>query len=175
MLSTLAYVDNDFREIEYSDLFLVDFGRAVDLERFSDEYEDIRNVMFHGDASDDEMMCVAMKSGLPWSYDIDTFGIVSSAHVLLYGTHLEISRNGNNQWQPVSRLRRYWQRDLWNEIFDKLLNLDEESGAAIGSRARSLRSLRQKIESYLRTEKEKLSSLLTRQVNLLPKRRESLS
>ena len=174
-MCTLECLDNAFKDIEYSDLFLVDFGRAIDLEKFSDQYEDVRNTMFLGNASCRDMMCVAMKNNTPWSYDIDTFGILSSAHVLLYGTHLEIRRNGNNQWQPVSRLRRYWQRDLWNEIFDTLLNLDEESGAAIGSRARSLRSLRQKIESYLRTEKEKLSSLLTRQVNLLPKSRENLS
>jgi len=38
-----------------------------------------------------------------------------------------------------------------------------------------LRNLRNKIESYLKTEKEKLSALLTRQATLLPKSREKLS
>lgn len=174
-MCTLECLDNAFKDIEYSDLFLVDFGRAIDLEKFSDQYEDVRNTMFLGNASCRDMMCVAMKNNTPWSYDIDTFGILSSAHVLLYGTHLEIRKKGDYQWHPTSRLRRYWQKDLWDEIFNSLLNLDEMTGTAIGSRARSLRNLRDKIENYLRTEKEKLSALLTRQATLLPKSREKLS
>lgn len=152
----------------------MDFGRAVDLDQFSDQYDDVRNVLFHGNACSDDMMCVAMKNRMPWSFDIDTYGILSSAHVLLFGSHMEIRKEQGSRWRPVKRFQRYWQKELWNDIFDSLLNLDEESGAPIGSRARNLRNLREKIDSYLETEKGKIAALLTRQSNLLPTSREKL-
>jgi checkpoint serine/threonine-protein kinase len=151
---------------------LVDFGRAVDLTQFSDEYDDIRKVVLHGNACRDDMRCVAMRNGKPWSFDIDTYGILCTAHVLLHGTHMSIRKGTDNQWRPESNLKRYWQKDLWNEIFKSLLNFDDVSGAAIGSRARSLRALREKIDTFLKKEGSNLRSLLTRQANLLPTSRE---
>jgi hypothetical protein len=87
---------------------------------------------------------------------------------------MEIHKEKGSRWRPLKRFQRYWQKELWNDIFDSLLNLDEESGAPIGSRARNLRNLREKIDGYLETEKGKIAALLTRQSNLLPTSREKL-
>eukprot|EP00980_Cylindrotheca_fusiformis_P018489 scaffold6124_cov122-Cylindrotheca_fusiformis.AAC.8 len=105
VLCSLDCPDNIFRHIEHSDLFLVDFGRAVDLDQFSDQNEDVRNIMFHGKACSDDMMCVAMRNGMPWSYDIDTYGILSAAHVLLFGRHIEITMESNGHWRLVRRFQ----------------------------------------------------------------------
>lgn len=173
-MCTLDCDDNAIRDIEFSDLMLVDFGRAVDLEDYCDTSIDARSVMFHGDACREEMKCVAMRGGKAWSYDIDTFGVLACAHVMLYGSHIKLKKGEKDRWLLVNAFKRYWQKDLWTKIFDTLLNLDEESGAAIGSRARSLRSLRQEIDAYTETEADKLRSFLTRQLTLLPSSRDQL-
>jgi hypothetical protein len=71
-------------------------------------------------------------------------------------------------------MKRYWQKNLWDEIFTSLLNLDEDSGTALGSRARSLHALREKIDDYLKKEMPKLRSALRRQAKLLPASTEKL-
>ncbi len=174
VMCTLDCDDNGFREVEFSDLMLVDFGRAIDLEDHCNDGLDARGVMFHGDACLEEMKCVAMRAGRPWSYDIDTFGVLACAHVMLYGSHIKVKKMGKDRWSIGNTFKRYWQKALWTKIFDTLLNLDDESGAAIGSRARSLRSLRDEINSYTEKESDKLKSFLTRQLTLLPSSREQM-
>jgi hypothetical protein len=153
---------------------LVDFGRAVDLTKLSNNGLDVFNTKLHGCATGQDMRCVAMRTGRSWSFDVDTYGILCCSHVLLFGTHMQIKKSGDNQWQPVREFRRYWQKELWAETFESLLNVDEVSGSAIGSRPRSLRSLRGKIESYLQGESSNLRSAIIRQATLLPAKREQL-
>ena len=174
VMCTLDCVDNRHRDIEFSDLMLVDFGRAVDLEDYADGKIETRSVMFRGEACQHDAQCLAMRAGKSWSYDIDTFGALACAHVLLWGTHIRLRKGTNGRLCLANTFKRYWQKELWTSIFDKLLNLDEESGA-IGSRARSLRSLRMEIDNYTETKSEKLRSFLTRQLSLLPFSRDQLS
>lgn len=174
VLSSIGCEDNKFRDIEFSDLMLVDFGRAVDLEDHAGDGVEARSVMFRGDACQADMQCVAMRAGKSWSYDIDTFGVLACAHVLLYGTHINLRKGKGDRWALANSFKRYWQKEIWTNIFGTLLNLDEESGAAIGSRARSLRSLREEIDVYTEKESDKLRSFLSRQLTLLPASRDQL-
>lgn len=174
LCSLMDCEDNSQRHVPFSDLMLVDFGRAIDLEEHATDTIDARSVMLHGNACLDDMQCVSMRAGRPWSYDIDTFGVLACAHVLLWGTHIQLRKGKKGRWYLYNTLKRYWQRELWTKIFDTLLNLDEESGAAIGSRARSLRSLRAEIDAHTEHESEKLASFLTRQLSLLPSSRDQL-
>lgn len=175
VLCKLDCVDNAYRQIEFSDLFLVDFGRSVDLEQYSDRFGDTKNVSFRGNASCLEARCVAMRNAMPWSYDIDTFGILSSAHVLLFGKHMEVREDRDSRWHIQHQFRRYWNKDLWSEIFDSLLYHDEKTGLALGSRACNLRSLREKINNCLKGSEPKIEEFLKRQEALLPKRRDQMS
>jgi checkpoint serine/threonine-protein kinase len=175
VLSTSEASDNLCRGSEGGDLMLVDFGRAVDLTIQEKEGADAMQLMFTGNAARKDMQCVAMRSGNSWSFDVDTHGILCSAHVLLFGTHMEIERTEDDKWQPVSRFRRYWQRDLWMEIFHSLLNHDSVSGTAIGSRPRSLRALRGRIDEYLLDQKAHLCSAINRQAAFLPSSRDQLN
>lgn len=148
---------------------LVDFGRAIDLITAAKGQVDPMDVKLYGDASAEDMACVAMRKGLGWSFDADTYGLCASAHVLLYGTHLDIEEDpSTRRWKPKKPLRRYWQKEMWTELFDTLLNLDDVTGNAIGSRSRSLRSLRNMVEDHLRDRSRELESLLRHQARILP-------
>lgn len=156
-----------------SDLMLVDFGRAVDLTRLVEGGRDVMDLKLTGGGIVDEsMMCVAMRKGHPWSFDADTYGICSSAYSLLFGKHIEITQGRNKRWKPRDSLKRYWQTELWNEFFDTLLNSDE--GSSIGSRPRSLRSLRLKFESYLSTKQIPLDEALRAHARKMPLSREHI-
>jgi len=175
-LSSFTSSGATYQNVDFSNLTLVDFGNAVDLTDNSGfNVEDSRNTLFYGSTAKIDMQCVAMRNGQPWSYDADTFGILCCAHVLLYGTHMKIKKGKNNRWQPSTSLKRYWKQDLWKEIFDTLLNLDEVSDSAIGSRASSLRGLRRKIDTHIETNTKDLHYLLSRQANMLPDSREKIS
>jgi len=115
-------------------------------------------------------MCVAMRQGLSWSFDIDTYGVCAAAHVLFFGSHMKIKMNKDKRWMPEECFRRYHNTPLWTEIFDTLLNLEEGTQSAIGSRPRSLRQLRGRIEDYLSEERQsaKLERALKHQADMLP-------
>ena len=86
---------------------LVDFGRAVDLKAAAKSGIDPLDVRLQGKASDDEMLCLAMRKDLSWSFDTDTYRVCASAHVLLYGTHMEIEMNpSTKRWKHRKPLRR---------------------------------------------------------------------
>lgn len=127
--------------------------------------------MLVGEATVKDMMCVAMRKGYPWSFDIDTFGICSAIHVMLFGCHLSIEVNTQKRWMPAQSFRRYHQADLWCTVFETLLNMD--NGSAICSHPRSLRELRYVIEEYIKKDNNltKLRSALNRQAALVPEKR----
>ena len=127
------------------------------------------DVRLEGEAAEEDMACVSMRKGLSWSFDADTFGICASAHVLLYGTHIQIDYDpSTKRWKPHKPLRRYWQKDQWNEFFETLLNLDEVSQTALGSRPGNVRDLRKKLEAHVRDRSSELESLLKHQARVLP-------
>lgn len=151
--------------VECADLMLVDFGRAIDLTSRTHEGVDPMDFKLRGEASDPGMACAAMRMNLGWSFDADSFGICASAHVLLYGSHMEIEMDRSKRWKIRKQLRRYWQKDVWADFFDSLLN------DAIASRPGSLRQRREKIEDYLKTKSKDLEYLLKHQARILPKKR----
>jgi len=168
--STCAY-EGCSEQVEASDLMLVDFGRAVDLTAAAKDGFNPLDLKLKGMATSQEMACVASRLNLEWSFDVDTFGICASAHVLLYGSHIEISMDQTKRWNIKKRLRRYWQKELWAELFETLLNLDDVTQIAIGSRPKSLREIRRKFEHFLSTKTKELESLLKHQHRILPRRR----
>ena len=158
-----------------SELMLVDFGRAVDLATVNCGKPDKLEARILGKAAKEDMACAAIREGLPWGADIDTYGICASAFVLLYGIHMDIEKDpASKRWRPHKPLRRYWNKSLWNKLFDTLLNLDgKERNLATGSHPNSLRALRKSFEEYLASggRKKDLQAELNRQSSILPKRR----
>ena len=172
VLVTAESTDNLCMGLEGSELMLVDFGRSLDLKELAGEKA--MKIKISGEPTQRDMRCAAMRAGKPFLFDVDTYGILCSAHVLLFGTHLEILEGRDKRWKPVKAFRRYWQKDLWSEIFDVLLNVDEVSTAAMDSQARGLRPLRESIEQYLAGQRTRLRWLMQRQENLLPESKQRL-
>lgn len=155
--------------INGSEVMMVDFGRAIDLVAAAKSADTApMEALLTGEASPKPMQCVSMRNGLPWSFDIDTFGVCAAAHVLLFGQHMEITMDPKGRrWVPVESFDHNNQRALWITIFDSLLNLDDVSRSAISSHPKSVRHLRTQIETFLSTRQEKLVTALRSQAQLL--------
>lgn len=155
---------------------LTDFGKAIDLDALDTDKDNPLDNQLKGKASRDEMLCVAMRKELPWSFDIDTYGLCDTAHILLHGSYMELVCNTQTgRWGPKQRCYRYHQEGLWKNLFDTLLNLEEPDQAAMGSRPGSLRKVRAEFEQYLEENKDKVKAALKEQARDLPKKRTSVS
>jgi checkpoint serine/threonine-protein kinase len=152
----------------HKDLTLVDFGRAIDVAQVSQESQRKQNVTFSGKATNEDMECVSMRCGDPWSYDADYFGLLQSVHVLLYGRYLTLRQGNDGSWKPTTRLKRYWKNHIWTEVFDLMLN------ASTSSTLVNLRSLLATVETELHQEAGSINQLLQRQASLLPNSREKI-
>lgn len=117
---------------------LIDFGRGIDMRAFRDE------VQFIADWKVGKQDCAEMRECRPWTFQIDYFGLAGVLHSLLYGRYIETvvvsdtaSSEGINAgagskktWRLKEGFRRYWQGDLWGEVFDMLLNPAREERLA---------------------------------------------
>ena len=97
---------------------LIDFGRSIDLTAHAP------GAAFIGDCGTENFRCVEMLSGKPWTFQADTFGALGCAHVMLFGTYMEVDFDeGTGRWRRREPLKRYWQTELWEPFFDVLLNV----------------------------------------------------
>ena len=129
-------------------LQLIDFGRSVDLELLP------AGSVMAGDCGTEAFRCVEMREGTPWLWQADAYGAAGVLHCLLFGDYMEVERVMNSEGGTFLRIksvfRRYWQRDMWDSIFSKLLNwktLDAGSPPPWGQ-------LADMVESFLTTNKE---------------------
>jgi hypothetical protein len=157
---------------------LIDFGRSFDLESAAPPGLSPYDVRLVGDAGRAEMRCVAMRQGLTWSFDVDTYGICASAHGLLFAEHMELVRmkgwgdNNGQRWMPAQLIKKNHRhrlefQDLWQHIFATLLNVDDATKKAIDSRPASLRMLRSQVTEQLAAHQDELQSALRHQASIL--------
>ncbi|KAL7441425.1 hypothetical protein ACHAXM_007832 [Skeletonema potamos] len=126
------------------DLMLVDFGRAIDLEKVTRQGEDPLQTLFKGSIAAEDMECGTMREGQPWGVDLDYFGLCASAFILLFGSHMEVVKDKNTgNWRLNKMLRRYWQKDLWQSLFHSLLNFE------LSPERKCLRDLRVAFDGYI--------------------------
>ncbi|EDX05841.1 uncharacterized protein LOC6733180 [Drosophila simulans] len=99
-------------------LQLIDFGVSIDMKLFPD------NQTFNYVHHDDLFKCIEMRTGRPWTYQLDLYGLVSVMHVLLFGRYMEVvQRAPSTIWMPKTNVPRYFQRTMWENIFRTLLNI----------------------------------------------------
>lgn len=114
-----------------------------------------------------------MRAGKAWSFDVDAYGILCSIHILLFGCHLKASSikdNGKGEHELCLKFRRYWQHDIWREVFDVLLIREEDDAADV----MILERLRERIDDYLKGVEPSLATALSRQERFLPSSRSQL-
>jgi checkpoint serine/threonine-protein kinase len=97
---------------------LIDFGRSIDLTAHAP------NAAFMGDCGTDNFRCVEMIAGKPWTFQADTFGALGCVHAMLFGTYMEVDLDERSgRWRRREPLKRYWRTELWEPLFDDLLNV----------------------------------------------------
>ncbi|KAK9447296.1 Mad3/BUB1 homology region 1-domain-containing protein [Limtongia smithiae] len=152
---------------------LIDFGRAIDLTSYP------RGVQFMADWKTCEQDCAEMRELRPWSYQVDYHGLASIVHMLLFGKHIETMADASaasgrrKRYRVAQGFKRYWQQDMWKELFDLLLNSaavrveqarDENAEDAFGGAGdvdkafpvtQRLRQARARMEAYLEENSER--------------------
>ncbi|KAI9370480.1 kinase-like domain-containing protein [Aspergillus egyptiacus] len=161
----------DPREVHYSPngsygwrnkgLSLIDFGRGIDMRAFHP------SVQFIADWKTGAHECPEIREMRPWTHQIDLYGLAGTIHVMLFGKYIEsVATDPTKKTYKIREpLKRYWERDIWGDVFDLLLNPGSERWtqmegplAANGDGlplVNSMRHLREKMESWLFAHAEK--------------------
>ncbi|XP_048327230.2 mitotic checkpoint serine/threonine-protein kinase BUB1 [Ziziphus jujuba] len=140
-------------------LYLIDWGRGIDLHLFPD------NAEFNGDCRTSGFRCIEMQQNKPWKFQVDTYGLCVIAHMMLHGSYMEIeqkaSTDGGYIYLPKTSFKRYWNVDLWKNLFTKLLNNNHSD-----KDKELLQNLRESFQDYMCSNPQlirKLKELLAKQ------------
>lgn len=137
---------------------LIDFGRGIDMRLFHP------NVQFIADWKTDAQDCAEMREMRPWTYQIDYHGLAAIIHSMLFGRYIETVAEkgglggGARRYRITSSMKRYWQSEIWTELFDVLLNPGQYVGEEQTGQmpvGRSLRRCREGMEVWLEGNCEK--------------------
>lgn len=154
--------------VEGADLMLVDFGRAIDLDKTIIRGLDPLHSQFTGNIAAEDMECGAMRDGRRWGVDLDFFGLAASSYLLLFGSHMEVvQERSTGKWRPKKSFRRYWRCELWGILFDSLLNFDSSADKYC------LQEIRSRFDDYIKEKnrKKEIASNLHQLHTHLPTRR----
>ncbi|KAJ6008110.1 hypothetical protein N7540_012086 [Penicillium herquei] len=186
------YSPNGYHGWRNKGLDLIDFGRGIDMHVFQP------SVQFVADWEVGTHECNEIREARPWTHQIDLYGIAGTIHVLLFGKHIESMpvQTGSGNSSSTARtyrlresLKRYWDRELWSEVFDLLLNpgaehwaqMERDNGAGESPSPvlpvlHSMRYVRRKMEDWLvaNAEKKGLVVQLRKIETLLAERKKKL-
>ncbi|XP_017129724.1 uncharacterized protein LOC108147594 [Drosophila elegans] len=99
-------------------LQLIDFGVSIDMKLFPN------NQTFNYVHQDNLFKCIEMRTQRPWTFQLDLYGLVSVMHALLFGRYMEVAQRASTSvWMPKTTVPRYFQRQMWENIFRTLLNV----------------------------------------------------
>lgn len=100
-------------------IYLIDFGRSFDMKLLQP------NTKFKANWKTDQQDCFEMRSGKPWNYEADYYGLAGIIHAMLFGSFIESVRIPNGRFKVRQSFKRYWRQSLWSSVFDVLLNSGE--------------------------------------------------
>ncbi|CAM9777395.1 unnamed protein product [Hapterophycus canaliculatus] len=158
-------------------LCLIDFGKAIDVSIFPQSGS---GMAFMGQCCASSFSCPAMTEGSPWKHDADLYALGSCIYFMLHGVYLEVScdqdvdsifRRPGRRWRPLKKCKRYWEVDLWDNLFNKLLNSGCRASGVAGA-ITILSHLEESLTSYLRVyqRSRELKDCLRRQDNMFSNR-----
>ena len=158
---------------------LIDFGRGIDMRAFQP------SVQFIADWETSPTDCAEMRELRPWTFQADYHGLAAIVHVMLFGKYIDtvaekgasIGAGATKTYRIRESLKRYWQTEIWSDVFSLLLNSGRAAETEEGGRLpalRSLKSLRERMEQWLEENCEKgvgLKGLVRRAEALVQGRR----
>ncbi|KAH3705890.1 mitotic checkpoint serine/threonine-protein kinase BUB1 [Pelomyxa schiedti] len=110
---------------EHRGLQIIDFGCSIDQRMYPP------GTKFRGTGHASTFDCLEMREGKPWDYQPDLYGLCATVHCMLQGDYMKLQEektdDGRTIWMPKLPLRRYWQRDLWDNLFRNLINIDADN------------------------------------------------
>lgn len=139
---------------------LIDFGRGIDMKAFRPD------VQFIADWKTGPQDCAEMRELRPWTYQIDYHGLAGIIHSMLFGKYIDtvststggIGAGAKKSWKIKENFKRYWQGDIWSEVFDLLLNptnrVENEEGQKMPV-LKGMRAVREMMEAWLEGNSEK--------------------
>jgi len=104
---------------------LIDFGRTIETGLFPVGQQ------FIADWPVDAKDCLEMRENRPWTYQADYYGLAGIVYCLLFGKYIEISSviitpqmsaGTSPRYKISTPFKRYWQSNIWSNLFDILLN-----------------------------------------------------
>jgi checkpoint serine/threonine-protein kinase len=139
---------------------LIDFGRGIDMKLFRPD------VQFIADWKTSAQDCAEMRELRPWTYQIDYHGLAGIIHSMLFGKYIDtvadratkLGAGATKIYKIKENLKRYWQQDIWSEVFDLLLNplthLEGEEGTRLPV-LKGMKSVRERMEQWVEGSCEK--------------------
>ncbi|KAF5359438.1 hypothetical protein D9756_003475 [Leucocoprinus leucothites] len=144
----------------YKGLKVIDFGRTIDTKMFPSGQE------YLTDWPTDERDCFEMREGKPWTFQTDYFGLAGIIYCMLFGKYIQASSIALIPDSPTRRhkigtpLKRYWQGDIWNRLFDALLNPCSVKPDGALPICDELASIRKDMETWLQANCNRSSNTL---------------
>lgn len=144
----------------YKGLKVIDFGRTIDTRLFPASQQYI------AEWPTDDRDCFEARENRPWTYQTDYFGLAGIIYCMLFGKYIQGSSvaattvDGNPRYKISTPLKRYWQTDLWNKLFDVLLNPSLVRPDGHLPLSEELGVLRVEMEGWLRANCNRTSNTL---------------
>ncbi|KAL1615029.1 protein kinase [Diplodia seriata] len=139
---------------------LIDLGRGIDMRAFKPD------VQFVADWKTTEADCAEMREMRPWTFQVDYHGLAATIHSLLFGKYIEtvaergavLGAGATKTYRLRENFKRYWQTELWGELFDLLLNptkwVEQEEGQRLPV-LRGMKRCREGMEKWLEANCER--------------------
>ncbi|KAF9450884.1 hypothetical protein P691DRAFT_725098 [Macrolepiota fuliginosa MF-IS2] len=144
----------------YKGLKVIDFGRTIDTRLFPSGQQ------YLTDWAADERDCFEIREGKPWTFQTDYFGLAGIVYCMLFGKYIQensvtlVPESPMKRYKISTPLKRYWQGDIWNQLFDVLLNpcLVKPNGAL--PICNELAEIRKEMEAWLQANCNRSSNTL---------------
>ncbi len=128
-------------KVSFNDLALIDFSRSIDLSLHPP------NSRFKcGIVKSEPGCCPEFTEHLPWLFEPDYHGVANVIHFLLFNKPIKLKKADHDKVELVEPIKRYWQTELWNELFNVLLNPRAVNSEGIV--INELKQIRSKFESW---------------------------
>lgn len=110
-------------KVSYNDLFFVDFDKGIDMSLFP------ADIKFESNSLDPKFL--SLIEGSKWTYEIDYFGLANVIHTILFNKEISITKSENGDYILSNSIKKYWQKAMWLELFDILLNSKKYKSATV--------------------------------------------
>ena len=88
-----------------------------------------------------------MASNQLWVYQQDAYGVAACIHLMMHGVDLD-TKVKNKKTMPKLEVPAGWQKDLWDSIFEALLNIATDNNGNFNLPV-PYADLQRKFENYL--------------------------